>query len=154
MGFSILNPGNQAANATLSVFNNSGVLTAEKQVSLPPLHRLTDLLSGDMLFGSGFSQMGGHIKLVSDHPLVSVAIYGDYREGTFPRLKASWEKLKQPRLQLNWKDPWLKWKLKWQQLKWNNCGPAPRGAAPRGTRFKIQESRFKSQESRLGEQIQ
>ena len=79
MGFSILNPGNQAANATLSVFNNSGVLTAEKQISLPPLHRLTDLLSGNLLFGSGFSQMGGHIKLVSDHPLVSVAIYGDYR---------------------------------------------------------------------------
>ncbi len=79
MGFSILNPGNQTANATLSVFNNSGVLTAEKQISLPPLHRLTDLLSGDLLFGSGFSQMGGHIKLVSDHPLVSVSIYGDYQ---------------------------------------------------------------------------
>ena len=79
MGFSILNPGNQTAKARLSVFNNSGVLTAEKQITLPPLHRLTDLLSGDMLFGSGFSQMGGHIKLVSDRPLVSVSIYGDYR---------------------------------------------------------------------------
>lgn len=79
MGFSILNPGNQTANAKLSVFNYSGVLTAEKQITLPPLHRLTDLLSGDMLFGPGFSQMGGHIKLVSDRPLVAVSIYGDYQ---------------------------------------------------------------------------
>jgi hypothetical protein len=79
MGFSILNPGSQTANARLSVFNNSGVLTAEKQITLPPLHRLTDLLNGDMLFGPGFSQMGGHIKLVADRPLVSVSIYGDYR---------------------------------------------------------------------------
>ena len=78
MGFSVLNPGNQTARATISAFNTSGVLTAEKQLVLPPLHRLTDLLSGDMFFGSGFSQMGGHIKLVSDYPIVSVSIYGDY----------------------------------------------------------------------------
>jgi Bacterial Ig domain len=79
MGFAILNPGDQAAKATLSAFNSSGVLTAEKQLVLPPLHRLTDLLSGDMFFGAGFSQIGGHIKLVADHPIVSVSIYGDYQ---------------------------------------------------------------------------
>lgn len=78
MGFSIFNPGSQTANATISAFNSSGVLTVEKQLVLPPLHRLTDLLSGDIFFGAGFSQMGGHIKLVSDQPIVSVSIYGDY----------------------------------------------------------------------------
>jgi len=79
MGFAIMNPGNQTANATLSVYNDSGVLTASKQLVLPPLHRITDLLSGESFFGSGFSQMGGHIKLTSDQPLVSVSIYGDYQ---------------------------------------------------------------------------
>ncbi|MFH1964459.1 MAG: Ig-like domain-containing protein [Acidobacteriota bacterium] len=78
MGFAILNPGSQTARATISAFNSSGVLTAEKQLVLPPLHRLTDFLSGDMFFGAGFSQIGGHIKLVSDYPIVSVSIYGDY----------------------------------------------------------------------------
>jgi len=79
MGFAIMNPGNTPANAVISAYNSSGALTAQKQLSIPPLNRITDLLNGDMYFGPGFSQMGGHIKLLSDKPLVSVSIYGDYQ---------------------------------------------------------------------------
>ena len=77
-GFSIMNPGDQAAQAVISVYDDSGTLTSEKQLNIPPLHRITDLLNGEFFFGSGFSQMGGHIKLISDRPLVSVSIYGDF----------------------------------------------------------------------------
>ena len=78
MGFSIFNPGEQTARAAISVFDDSGKLMLEKTMTIPPLHRQTDLLNGDIFFGPGFSQMGGHIKIVSNQPLVAVSIYGDY----------------------------------------------------------------------------
>ncbi len=45
---------------------------------LEPDHRLVDILDGDGFFGPGFEQVGGHLKILSDLPVVVFALFGDF----------------------------------------------------------------------------
>lgn len=78
-GLSILNPGTETANVTLSVFNEQGTQTSERSFDLGPGQRRIDLLNGDALLGPSFDQMNGHIRLTSDQPVIAFAIFGNFR---------------------------------------------------------------------------
>ena len=40
--------------------------------------RVVDVLDGTNLFGPGFEQVKGHLKILSDQPVVVFALFGDF----------------------------------------------------------------------------
>ncbi|MFZ0429534.1 MAG: DNRLRE domain-containing protein, partial [Acidobacteriota bacterium] len=76
-GLALLNPGLLATDVQIRVFAANGGLTAEKTVRLEAGRRIVDLLNGPVYFGPSFTQVGGHLEITSEQPLVTFAIFGD-----------------------------------------------------------------------------
>ena len=76
-GISILNAEAIAAQVTVQAFSELGDKTAERTFALEPDHRVVDVLDGATFFGSGFEQVKGHLKILSDQPVVVFALFGD-----------------------------------------------------------------------------
>ena len=75
---SLLNPGPQTALVTLRVFDSTGRLSAPERIeSLAPGARLSGELGEFSFFGPAFRQLGGHLQVLSDRPLISFAMFGD-----------------------------------------------------------------------------
>ena len=51
--------------------------TAETEFDLAPGERRVGLLDEQDFFGPQFSQVKGHVKLLSSHPVVTFALFGD-----------------------------------------------------------------------------
>ncbi|MEE8584079.1 MAG: DUF11 domain-containing protein, partial [Acidobacteriota bacterium] len=75
-GMAILNAGDTDATGRVEVYDEGGWLTGEAPISLKPGERMVDLLNGPSLFGPGFSQIKGHIRVISDEPLIAFALFG------------------------------------------------------------------------------
>ena len=77
-GIAILNGEEQATEVQVQAFSETGVKTAERTVVLEPGHRLVDVLDGPSLFGLGFEQVKGHLRIVSEEPVLVFALFGDF----------------------------------------------------------------------------
>ena len=76
-GLAILNAGQEDAQITVRALDVDGVQTAEVQLELEAGDRVVDRLSGASFFGSEFVQVGGHIEVISDVPVITFALFGD-----------------------------------------------------------------------------
>jgi hypothetical protein len=82
-GLAILNLGGEPVDVRVRAYDPAGMVLAEKSVQqLAPGTRVVDLLSSPTFFEGEFQQIGGHIEVVSDTPVVIFALFGDY-EGRF-----------------------------------------------------------------------
>ena len=77
-GIAILNGEDQTTEVQVQAFSETGVKTAERTVVLEPGHRLVDVLDGPSLFGLGFEQVKGHLRIVSEEPVLVFALFGDF----------------------------------------------------------------------------
>ncbi len=77
-GISILNGEDRATEVRIQAFSETGLRTAERTVVLEPGHRLVDVLDGPSLFGLGFEQVKGHLRIVSEEPVLVFALFGDF----------------------------------------------------------------------------
>ncbi len=77
-GLSILVPGNDEAVVTIQAYSEDGQLTAQRTVTIAPGNRLVRLLNDADLFGFGFEQVKGHLKIISDELVLVFALFGDY----------------------------------------------------------------------------
>jgi hypothetical protein len=77
-GLALLNPAAEPALAAVQVFHPSGTLTGERELQIPAAGRWLGLLSHPDLFGAGFQQTGGWVRIVSNRPLAAFSIFGDY----------------------------------------------------------------------------
>ncbi len=77
-GVSILNGESVAAKVTIRAYSKRGKLTEERRLVLEPDHRVVDVLDGTNFFGPGFEQVKGHLKILSDQPVVVFALFGDF----------------------------------------------------------------------------
>jgi hypothetical protein len=75
-GLAILNAGDSEATVTAEVYDEEGNQTGTKELKIPAGHRVVDVLAGPQLFSSEFSQVKGHIKVLSDLPVMSFALFG------------------------------------------------------------------------------
>jgi hypothetical protein len=78
-GVAILNLSGATANIMVRAYDQAGQLSGEK--ALDPLasgSRVVDLLNGATFFQTGFQQVGGHVEIVSDQPIIIFALFGDY----------------------------------------------------------------------------
>ncbi|HSR49186.1 MAG TPA: DUF11 domain-containing protein [Acidobacteriota bacterium] len=75
-GLAILNGGETAAQGLVEVFDKDGQPSGQAEFTLEPGQRVVDLLNGPEFFQAGFSQVQGHIKITSDHPVISFALFG------------------------------------------------------------------------------
>ena len=73
---SILNPGPQTAMVTLRAFEKTGRRSApERTLSIVPGGRLSGSLEAERFFGPRFKQVGGHVQVISDQPVISFALF-------------------------------------------------------------------------------
>ncbi|MDE0292950.1 MAG: hypothetical protein OXI93_02045 [Bryobacterales bacterium] len=79
---SILNPGPETALATVRVFDREGRQSGRRILSIAPGVRHSGELDESSLFGPAFRQVGGHLQVHSDRPVISFALFGD-RDGQF-----------------------------------------------------------------------
>ena len=77
-GLVVWNINNQAAEVTVRAWNRAGELSAEKEFSLDPNQRRIGLLHESFYFGPEFSQVGGHLEISSDQPVIAYCLFGDY----------------------------------------------------------------------------
>ncbi|MGH9341410.1 MAG: PKD domain-containing protein [Acidobacteriota bacterium] len=77
-GFALLNMEAVPANVKIEVFNTDGELTAENTFLVGAKNRLVGLLN-ELLDDPAFSQVGGHIRVTSDQPVVTFALFGDFQ---------------------------------------------------------------------------
>ena len=79
----ILNPGPETALARVRVFDRTGRPSAsERSLAIAPGARRGGELEEPLLFGPAFRQVGGHLQVSSDRPVISFAVFGD-RGGQF-----------------------------------------------------------------------
>jgi hypothetical protein len=75
-GVAILNAGDEEATVTVEIYDEDGNQRGSRERKLAARTRVVDILSGTELFGPGFEQSKGHIKLLSDRPVMSFALFG------------------------------------------------------------------------------
>ena len=79
----ILNPGPETAMVKVRVFDQSGRPSASERIlAIAPGVRNGGELEDPLLFGAAFRQVGGHLQVSSDRPVISFAVFGD-RAGQF-----------------------------------------------------------------------
>ena len=79
----ILNPGPETAMVRVRVFDQTGRLSASERIlAIAPGVRNGGELEDPLLFGPAFRQVGGHLQVSSDRPVISFAVFGD-RAGQF-----------------------------------------------------------------------
>ena len=76
-GLAVMNPNTTAATVTVRAWDKDGRATAEKTMRVEAGQRVVDLLNQSRLFGPAFDQVGGHLELSSDQPVVSFVVFGD-----------------------------------------------------------------------------
>lgn len=76
-GLALLNSTQGTATGVIEAFDSSGNPTAATRFKLGPGERFVDLLSGARVFGSGFAQIGGHLRISSDTPVFALTLFGD-----------------------------------------------------------------------------
>ncbi len=76
-GLTVMNPNAAPASVTVRAWDKDGHATAEKTLQVQPGQRVVDLLNGASWFGPAFEQVGGHLELSSNQPVVSFVIFGD-----------------------------------------------------------------------------
>ncbi len=75
-GLALQNPNPEEATVSVEIYSADGMQTASRTRTLPPGERVVDLLNGTEFMGAGFEQVNGHIKVKSDLPIVSFALFG------------------------------------------------------------------------------
>ncbi len=79
----ILNPGPETAMVRVRVFDQTGRPGASERIlAIAPGVRNGGELEDPLLFGAAFRQVGGHLQVSSDRPVISFAVFGD-RAGQF-----------------------------------------------------------------------
>ncbi|MEJ2080279.1 MAG: Ig-like domain-containing protein, partial [Acidobacteriota bacterium] len=76
-GLAMFNPSAATAKITIDIYDADGRNTARAQLNLPAKARKVGLLGDPQLFGPDFQQVGGHIRIQSDRPIVSYITLGD-----------------------------------------------------------------------------
>jgi len=84
-GLALLNPNDQAVTVIVEAYDRSGRVSGRKEVEIAAGKRLVDLLDGPQLFGAGFEQIQGHLRVIARRPVVSFVMFGD---GTLEFLSA------------------------------------------------------------------
>ncbi len=77
-GLAIWNITGNYCNVTVRSWNQNGQITASKSFSLAPGVRRVGLLNEDFYFGSQYSQVGGHLEIISSREVISFCLYGDF----------------------------------------------------------------------------
>ena len=77
-GLAIWNITGNYTNVTVRSWNQDGQITATKSFSLAPGVRRVGLLNEDFYFGSQYSQVGGHLEIISSREVISFCLYGDF----------------------------------------------------------------------------
>ena len=77
-GLAVWNINSQEAEITVRAWNSDGEISAAKTFSLEPNQRRVGMLDESLFFGPGFSQVGGHLEISSDQPVIAFSLYGDY----------------------------------------------------------------------------
>jgi hypothetical protein len=78
-GLAILNLSETPTDLTIKIYNKTGKIVEEMVLDdLAPGSRIVDILSGSTFFRQEFQQVGGHIEVVSENPVVIFALFGDY----------------------------------------------------------------------------
>ena len=77
-GLVVWNINNQEAEVTVQAWDRDGEISATKNFSLAANQRRIGLLYESYYFGPEFSQVGGHLEISSDQPVIAVCLYGDY----------------------------------------------------------------------------
>jgi len=77
-GLAILNYGDETAHTQVQAFGKTGLETASSDLTLGPGMRSVGLLNTAAYFGPGFTQVGGHLRITSDQPIITFAIFGDF----------------------------------------------------------------------------
>jgi predicted outer membrane repeat protein len=77
-GLAIWNITGNYTNVTVRSWNQDGQITATKSFSLAPGLRRVGLLNEDFYFGSQYSQVGGHLEIISSREVISFCLYGDF----------------------------------------------------------------------------
>ncbi|GAB4251164.1 MAG: hypothetical protein Kow00109_26940 [Acidobacteriota bacterium] len=78
-GLAVANPNDAPASVTVQVYDETGQLVAERPFVLAPGARRVGLLSDPAFFGPEFQRLSGHIRVLSDVPTVTNALFGDFR---------------------------------------------------------------------------
>lgn len=82
-GLAILNSLPEPATATIEAFDATGNRTASREVTIAPKSRFNGLLSDSHIFGGGFAQEGGYIRVTSDVELFSYCLFGNFRKPSY-----------------------------------------------------------------------
>ena len=77
-GLAILNAESQTTSVTVRAFDVNGNQSAETVFVLEAGSRLVEMLNEDSFFGRGFSQVGGHLEVISTTPVVIFMMFGDF----------------------------------------------------------------------------
>ena len=76
-GLAILNAGSETALVTVTAFGEDGTQTGQTQLDIGGGNRVVGLLDEEAFFGPQFNQVKGHLRISSDVPVVSFALFGD-----------------------------------------------------------------------------
>ncbi len=76
-GLAVFNPTAGFATVTVEVYDANGNRKGVTSLRLAPNARRSELLNGASYFGPGFEQLGGHVRVTSDRPVISYLTYGD-----------------------------------------------------------------------------
>lgn len=76
-GLAIVNPSSSSSQVTIEARDQTGILTAERTIHLSGHGRFVSMLNADQLFGRGFEQVGGHLRIEASSPVAAIALFGD-----------------------------------------------------------------------------
>jgi len=76
-GLAVFNPGESPIQVLVEAFDQLGNVVNTRTFDLAAKARLVDVLNGISLFGPAFSQVSGHVRVISSDAAVSYAIFGD-----------------------------------------------------------------------------
>ncbi len=75
-GLAVLNRSEQGASVVVRAYDQAGALRAEATLALAPHERMVALLDDARLFGAGFEQEAGYLRVEGDAPLISISLFG------------------------------------------------------------------------------
>ena len=78
-GLAVLNPGLTQVSVVVEAYSPEGQLVRVLSFELAPKARKVDILAGEGLFGPGYEQVRGHLRVRASGKVASFAIFGDSR---------------------------------------------------------------------------
>ncbi len=73
-----MNAESQATSVTVRAFDENGNQSAETEFALAAGSRMVALLNEESFFGPAFSQVNGHLQVISTTPVVTFVLFGDF----------------------------------------------------------------------------